>query len=243
MPIEENKKLKVIREFSRFAKEYDNYNIIQSEVAKALVEKLESKKYKRVIDIGCGSGEVYKNFIAQRVEFEEFIAFDYSSQMLSLHPSDDNMTKVLGDFSSVDDLNKLNYQDAIVISSSALQWSSDLDLTLSFLSKSISNIYLAIFTSNTFKTLHNTAQISSPIYTEDIVKSSISKYFDAKFETKEYIVSFDNTRDMLKYIKRSGVSGGDRVLDYKNTKKLLEDYPLDYLEFEVLFVEAISLVK
>jgi len=243
LPLEENKKSKVIREFSRFAKEYDNYNIIQSEVAKSLVERLEYQKYKRVIDIGCGSGEVYKNLIAKRVEFAEFIAFDYSSQMLSIHPSADNITKLLGDFSSVDDLNRLNYQDATILSSSALQWSSDLDLTLFHISKSISSIYLAIFTSNTFKTLHNTAQVSSPIYSEDILKRSISKYFDAKFETKEYRVSFDNTRDMLKYIKRSGVSGGDRVLDYKNTKKLLEDYPLDYLEFEVLFVEGISLVK
>ena len=243
MPIEENKKSKVIREFSRFAKEYDNYNIIQSKVAKSLVDMLPIDNDSCIIDIGCGSGEVYKNLTKNRLFRGEFIAFDYSSEMLSIHPSSDNITKVCGDFNSIDTFDTLSYNNAIIVSSSALQWSEDLDLTLSLISQKTSRVYLAIFTANTFKTLHQTAQISSPIYDIDILKKSISRYFDARFETKEYRLSFDNTRDMLRYIKRSGVSGGDKTLDYKQTKKLLEDYLLDYLEFEVLFIEAISLEK
>jgi len=41
---------------------------------------------------------------------------------------------------------------------------------------------------------------------------------------------------MFKYIKRSGVSGGKKQLNYKQMKKIMQNYPLDYLEFEVLFV-------
>jgi malonyl-CoA O-methyltransferase len=41
---------------------------------------------------------------------------------------------------------------------------------------------------------------------------------------------------MLRYIKQSGVSGGKRQLSYKDIKNLLDNYPLDYLEFEVLFI-------
>ena len=43
---------------------------------------------------------------------------------------------------------------------------------------------------------------------------------------------------MLKYIKRSGVSGGVKPLSYKQTKNLLDSYPLEYLEFEVLFLRV-----
>lgn len=46
---------------------------------------------------------------------------------------------------------------------------------------------------------------------------------------------------MFKYIKKSGVSGGEKQLSYKETKQLMHTYPLSYLEFEVLFVEGTSL--
>ena len=41
---------------------------------------------------------------------------------------------------------------------------------------------------------------------------------------------------MFKYIKGSGVSGSRKVLDYKQSKRLFREYPLDYLEFEVVFI-------
>jgi malonyl-CoA O-methyltransferase len=41
---------------------------------------------------------------------------------------------------------------------------------------------------------------------------------------------------MFKYIKQSGVSGSRKVLGYKQTKKLMREYPVNYLEFEVAFI-------
>ena len=66
-------KSKIIKEFSRFAKEYDRHNIIQSEVAKQLVAHLCVKKYPAIIDIGCGSGEIYKNIQKNYIFFDHFI--------------------------------------------------------------------------------------------------------------------------------------------------------------------------
>ena len=43
---------------------------------------------------------------------------------------------------------------------------------------------------------------------------------------------------MFRYIKRSGVSGGVGVLNYREMKNIMKNYPLDYLEFEVLFIKA-----
>jgi malonyl-CoA O-methyltransferase len=232
----------VIQEFSRFAHEYDTYNVIQAEVAKLLVEQLSSSHYATIIDIGCGSGEVYKNLEKNNVAFDHLMVLDSSQEMLALHPSSEKIEKRCADFNRLQTFEELSLPPkTLVLSSSALQWSKDLDFTLSEISKRSSHAYFSIFTSNTFKTLHETANITSPIYSAAVLRETIEKYYHAEFELKEYRLYFETVREMFNYIKKSGVSGGEKQLTYKQTKQLMQLYPLDYLEFEVLFVKAASL--
>ena len=232
----------VIQEFSRFAHEYDTYNVIQAEVAKSLVEQLPDSHYTTLIDIGCGSGEVYKNLGKNNISFGNLIALDSSPEMLKIHPSSKKIKKICADFNQVQTFENFSFTpENLLLSSSALQWSKDLDFTLSEISKKSSHAYFAIFTSNTFKTLHEIAKINSPIYPEAVLKETIEKYYRATFELKKYRLHFKSVREMFNYIKKSGVSGGEKQLTYKQTKQLMKRYPLDYLEFEVLFVKAVSL--
>lgn len=232
----------VIQEFSRFAHEYDAYNVIQAEVAKLLVEQLSSSHYATIIDIGCGSGEVYKNLEKNKVAFDHLMVLDSSKEMLAIHPSLEKIEKRCADFNKLQTFEDLSLPlKSLVLSSSALQWSKDLDFTLSEISKRSPHAYFAIFTSNTFKTLHETAKITSPIYSTAVLRETIEKYYHAEFELKEYRLYFETVREMFNYIKKSGVSGGEKQLTYKQTKQLMKRYPLDYLEFEVLFVKASSL--
>ena len=232
----------VIQEFSRFAHEYDTYNMIQAEVAKSLVEQLFSSHYTTLIDFGCGSGEVYKNLEKNNISFDHLIVLDSSQEMLEIHPSAKKIEKRCADFTRLQTFENFSFApDSLVLSSSALQWSKDLDFTISEIAKMSSHAYFAIFTSNTFKTLHETAKITSPIYSPNVLRSTIEKYYHATFELTEYRLYFKSVREMFNYIKKSGVSGGEKQLTYKQTKQLMKSYPLDYLEFEVLFVKAASL--
>jgi malonyl-CoA O-methyltransferase len=159
--------------------------------------------------------------------------------MLEIHPSSDKIKKVSFDFNDIDSFRAIgDRQYDIVISSSALQWSQDLDMTLKEISKLSNNFYFAFFTSNTFKTLHKIAGLKAPIYSQDFIKKCINRYYNASFELINYKLDFDSVYDMLRYIKRSGVSGGKKQLSYKEIKQVIEDYPLDYLEFEVLFIKG-----
>jgi malonyl-CoA O-methyltransferase len=230
----------VIQEFSRFAHQYDKHNIIQIEVAKTLIEKFPVDQYNTVLDIGCGSGEVFKNFQRKCKPPKIFTAFDSSSTMLKIHPEVKNVTKICADFNHSHFLKTLPLQQYdLVISSSALQWSKDLDFTLEKLSKLSTRFYAAIFTSGTFKTLHQTADIVSPIRSAEDVERSIKKHYrDVSFVVHHYTLAFNSVREMFQYIKKSGVSGGEKKLNYKQTKYLMENYPLDHLEFEVVFIKA-----
>lgn len=244
MLIDDSKESKVIKQFSRFANQYDTYNTIQAEVAKVLVSRIPTKKYSTIIDIGCGSGEIYKNIKESHLSFDKFIALDSSKEMLALHSSDLKVDKYQLDFDDINNkiFTKIN-KDSLLISSSAIQWSKDLDTLIMNLSFLVDKAYFAIFTENTFKTLHKTANLGSPIYSEDILKEVITKYYNANFQLNSYQLEFETTREMFKYIKNSGVSGGEKHLTYNQMKQLMKNYPLRYLEFEVLFVEATPLIK
>lgn len=234
-----------IEQFSRFANVYDEYNMIQSQVAARLIEELPLNHYNILVDLGCGSGELYKKIENHPLSYQKFIALDSSEQMLTIHPNHPKVEKICSDFNQEEAYTLLPNLDnhSTIISSSALQWSRDLSFTFSKLSEKSSSIYLALFTSNTFKTLHHTANIVSPIYDEVTLKKTIQYYYDARFKTESYRLYFDSVWEMLSYIKKSGVSGGKRELSYKQIKRLLSNYPLKYLEFEVLFVKSTSLKK
>ena len=231
--------MKIVKEFSRFAEEYTKHNIIQEEVAKRLTLMLNNKRYLKVIDLGCGSGAVYNNFLKESIEVDIFIALDFSEEMLRLHPSASNIQKKCLDFNREESfLEYKNREFDILISASALQWSENLSLVLETISRLAKSYYFAFFTSNTFKTLHKTANIKSPIYSKEFILNALNKQFNCELEVVEYRLDFSSVHEMLRYIKRSGVSGGSGQLSYKSIKELMRDYPLNYLEFEVLFVKA-----
>ena len=233
--------MKIVKEFSRFAEEYTKHNIIQEEVAKRLTLMLSQNRYSKVIDIGCGSGAVYNNFKKESISVETFVAFDFSEEMLNFHPNGINIQKKCSDFNKKESF--LEYKPKefdILISASALQWSEDLPSVLKNLSLLAKNYYFAFFTSNTFKTLHQTAKIDSPIYSKEFIIESLEKFYNYKTEVVEYRLDFTSVYEMLRYIKRSGVSGGSGQLSYRSMKRLMVEYPFDYLEFEVLFVEAVK---
>jgi malonyl-CoA O-methyltransferase len=228
--------MKIVKEFSRFADEYDTYNIIQKEVAKKLIAYVEKRKYGTILDLGSGDGAVYNMLVEREIQFDNFVALDFSKEMLALHPSAHNVEKICMDFNESDLFSIVKKSEVdIVISSSALQWSGDIYATLSSIS---SDAYLSLFTANTFKTLHNTANIISPIYSKSKILEALDRLFIYECEIVEYKLNFNSVHEMLRYIKHSGVNGGVKQLDFREIKQLIEKYPLNYLEFEVIFVKV-----
>ncbi len=225
--------MRVSSEFSKYAAHYGSYNVIQDKVASKLINLVNTKP-KRVLDLGCGSGAICKKI---DWNYKSIIGVDFAPGMLELHPKSKKIESIYGDFND-DTLfeNLLTYQYDYIFSASALQWSSDLDKTFRHIKELSAPIALAIFTSNTFKTINKTASLSPILKSSKEIDELQRKYFKAKFEVVNYKLEFDSIRDMFKYIKQSGVSGSRKVLDYRQTKKLMREYPLKYLEFEVVFI-------
>ncbi len=223
-------------QFSKYAKEYQSYNIIQQICAKSLIRELKSKP-KNILELGCGSGQVFSNI---NWEFDNYLAIDGSAQMCELHPKANNIEVINLNFDSEEFFNLTkNRSFDIVLSSSALQWSVNLEKLVEHLSKITKEINAVLFTSNTFKTIQNISKNKSPILDEDSIKKAFSKYFVCEFETINYKLEFDNKKELFDYIKKSGVSGSSE-LSYAKAKRLYKEYNLNYLEFEVIFVKTLS---
>ncbi len=225
--------MRISSEFSKYALKYGTFNIIQKKVVKKLLQKVADKP-KNILDLGCGSGTVCKSI---DWEYESFTGVDFASGMLELHPKSSKVDSLYGNFNDqVLFENLLVKKYDYIISASALQWAKDLDMVFKNIKCLSAPIALAIFTSNTFEILNKTAGIDSLLHSSDEVKRLQKKYFDAEFEVVKYKLEFESTKNIFKYIKQSGISGSRKVLDYKQTKKLMNEYPVNYLEFEVAFI-------
>lgn len=224
--------MKIEKEFSRFAHEYGQYNMIQDKVSQKLLNDMKAKP-KKLLDLGCGDGSIYKKI---DWEYEKFTGVDFSQKMLDLHPQADKIYLELGDFNEdklFEELVKKEYDH--VFSASSLQWATDLDTTLYQISQFNAPISLAIFTSKTFETLLRTAGIESELRGSDELIHLLNQYFRCKIDIVRYELSFESIEEIFTYIKKSGVSGGRNVLSYTQMKTLMKDYPSKTLEFEVLF--------
>lgn len=225
--------MKIRSEFSKYASHYGSYNVIQNQVADKLLSFVQGNP-QNILDLGCGSGALCKNI---DWKYERFMGVDFALGMLELHPKSEKIEAMFGDFNDNDLFEKLlEKKYDYILSASALQWAQDLEMVFMNMQKFDAPIALAIFTSNTFKTLNATASLEPLLRTKEELYALGTKYFDAAFEIVEYKLEFESTRDMFRYIKQSGVSASRKALNYKATKKLMDEYPLNYLEFEVIFI-------
>jgi len=225
------------KEFNKYANDYNKYNIIQQIVSKALIREI-SFEPKRILELGSGSGQIFKNI---DFDFDYYKGIDFSQDMCDLHPKSSKLDIICLDFDTTDFIDNIkNDHYDLILSASALQWSKDLDKIIKTLGNISSKINMVLFTANTFKTLFNILSTKSPILTTQEIQDSFSRYYKCDFEIINYKIEFDTKKELFNYIKNSGVGGGNNNLTYKEAKKLYQEYQLNYLEFEVIFVRSKS---
>lgn len=224
----------VQREFSRNAKYYNEYNRIQKEVVKDLLAGIQARPG-RILDIGAGRGEVYSQI---DWTVESFVAIDFSEAMCRLHPKTSNVRVLQGDFNRPEMFFSLRRErfDQIV-SASALQWAHRLGPVFEEIKALNCPVALALFTSNTFADLHTTLGVRSPLHSKELIEQEAGRVFGGcRLSVRRYCLTFDSTKLMLEYIKRSGVSSGTKRLGVGELRRLITEDRLKSIEAEVVFI-------
>ncbi len=226
--------MRVVEEFSKQAKHYEEYNIIQRAVAQDLLA-LVDWPYKRVLDLGCGSGTLFR-YLNRDLEY--YIGVDKAKKMLLEHPKGEHIELWEESFDEADLYKKeaLKQIDTL-FSSSSLQWSRDLLLLFRHIQALHKPFALALFTAGTFQSIQDYTGIASPLATASEVQKYAKEAFNSYvLEKKAYQLTFENSRELFTYIKKSGVSGNRNRLSIAQSRKMLKEFPHLTLDFEVLFI-------
>ena len=212
-----------LRGFDRFAHTYGQYNVIQKKIIKKYLPFLKN----RVVDLGCGSEGLCKY-----KEFEFYLGIDSSEEMLKRNPCN-TLRADFNDKKCFEHIKKYEFEQ--VVSFSALQWAKDLEDVFRHIKDLNKDYLLAVFTSSTFRSLHRVLGIKSPICSKEEILKASSVLNPEKIEILNYEMMFDNPKELLEYIKYSGVSGNIRVSPAK-IREFLRNFPVNILEFEIVVV-------
>lgn len=220
-------------QFDRYAISYSQNKQIQRDIADKLI-KMTRGDFDRILDIGCGDGAIYE---ACGFDGSLFVGVDASVNMCELHSRCKKAVTLQKNFDDVDFadeiLRKFGRFD-LIISSSALQWSDNIDTLIKKTSVLSDKFAFAIFTRGTFSSVREFLRIDSFLPSIDDIKNALSGYSLDIFAVEQNKKEFDSPRAAMKFIKTTGVSGGGNKISYHDAKKLYKSGP-SVLEFEVVY--------
>ncbi|RTZ67225.1 MAG: malonyl-[acyl-carrier protein] O-methyltransferase BioC [Aquificaceae bacterium] len=213
-------KLKVRKSFERAADTYDASAVLQQEIAKRLVERLDYIRLEpsRVLDLGCGTGNITAPML-KRYPKAQIVALDLSFNMLK-------KTKKQGGWLGKKpqcicaDAEKLPLKDNtidLLISSLMLQWSNDLNTTFSGFKQVIAPNGLLMFTTfgpdtlreirESWAKVDNQPHTSQFIDMHDIGDALLQAGFSNPVMDMEMITTtYKSVRELMTDIKNIGAS-------------------------------------
>lgn len=154
-------KEKLKRRFSRNAKNYDKYAMVQKKMGQTLIENLiidtekDKKQIKNILEIGCGTGYVTRLLIS-KFPHAKITSVDIAPGMIEqvkLTIKDDSVNFICADIEEIE----LNNTYDLIISNATFQWFNYLNITLGKLVKALNpkgRLCFTTFGENTFCELH-----------------------------------------------------------------------------------------
>ncbi|OQX80601.1 MAG: malonyl-[acyl-carrier protein] O-methyltransferase BioC [Candidatus Omnitrophica bacterium 4484_70.1] len=214
-------KIKVKENFSRYAKYYDFYCNVQKLSAKKLIEYIPQEFPKRILDIGCGTGN-YTKMLREKFPFAKIKAIDISKEMIEIAREklkDKNIEFWVGDGER---FNFDSHYD-LITSNVCFQWFEDLELALTLYNKLLSTqgwVLFSIFGPLTFQEL--SSSLRELLETDDVsiladrfkdkqfIKDIMGKIFsDVEVEERIYEERYSSLFQLLKSIRYTSAKGGN----------------------------------
>lgn len=211
-------KTTVGRNFSRYAKRYDEYAGIQHATANELIKRSPAKAPRNILDIGCGTGN-YTLLLRDKFRDADIKALDISREMVEIA-----RRKCVGydiDFSVVD-AERLDLRDKfdLITSNATFQWFDDLRSSLRKYSSALAHggsMLFSTFGPLTFRELSlslkdalgkdSTISSGGFIGKDELTKMVKSSFAESVVEETILKKKYNSLEELLKHIKYTGTRG------------------------------------
>ena len=206
----------------RFEKHLDDYNEnakVQKIMAKKLVSMCEKKRYKNILELGCGTGLLTKEAVENLV-FEKYTAID-------IVPDCGNYIKQINDNIEFKHLEIESFDEYarydLVISNAALQWTEDFEKTVRNIYESMqagSEFIFTTFGKENFREIFYILGTSLSYYSEEELRDILPEISEILSEI--HVMSFKTPKDVLNHLKLTGVNAIKSNHWTKNDLKMFE---------------------
>ena len=207
---------------SRFEKHLDDYNEnakVQKIMAKKLVYLCGKKKYKNILELGCGTGLLTREAV-ENLEFENYTAIDIVPNCENyIKQIDKNIEFKHLEIESFKDFSKYD----LVISNAAMQWVADFEKTVRNIFESMqvgSELIFTTFGKENFREIFYILGTSLSYYSEEELKAIFPEISEILAEI--HVMSFKTPKDVLNHLKLTGVNAVESHHWTKNDLKMFE---------------------
>lgn len=222
----------VAQRFAKAGQSYVEHAVVQKQISAQLFEYLKvycPQNLASVLEIGCGSGNLTHLFHSY-FQVDQLFLNDLYEDVDQHFSTIENIAWLIGD---IEQLHLPQSLDA-VISSSALQWMTDLPTLLHRIHDALKpNAYFGFSTfgsDNLTEIKQLTGQGLNYISLEFLKRQLEQQNFEVLFIEQEVKqIYFDHPKSVLQHLKATGVTATAK--SHRWTKQSLQQFYLDYQQF------------
>jgi len=224
----DNYKKRIRESFNRRADTYDNYAIIQKEVAGRIFDRLSGIKInpKSILDLGCGTGSLTQKISALYPD-AKIVPLDFSEEMLRICRS--KVSKVNPICADIENIPIIESRFDLIISSLTFHWATDLYSTFLKIHELLKDDGCFLFSSIGPDTLLELREVLCKIDKQDRVNRFIDMHHygdallkigfsDPVVDNEKIIVEYQSFSDVLNSLKKIGANTVEKIADKKLTR-------------------------